>query len=252
MIDDRRATFERFEMKQPIETIQKIESMLGSMENVMEIDGESVPHSKEELGILYEIACGMHDVPNTEGYIIHCGMHRGSSLCVMGEALKRNRSMIKPVIGLDPYWNTAIHWNTMTADGSVTIQDRSKESEFLWNEAYRLLRENIKHFDLSFFVCPVIFSDLGFFEMFTLPARIIFIDTWHVYKHLKNEIEIILPNLNNNGWLIVHDYWQYHPGIIHALNEFLDTQTDYDITPYCWQYSDMEFGSLIMMRLKHK
>ena len=76
------------------------------------------------------------------------------------------------------------------------------------------------------------YDDRGFFDFWTMPVRLIFIDTSHTYEQTKLEIEKSIPHIVNDGWLALHDYHDAHPGVVCAVNEFLDSQTEYDLEVY--------------------
>ena len=226
MIDDRRASFATFEFKEPAETRKVVQSM----EDVMRVDSDSIWHSGLELDMLYELAYGMHNAPGTKGHIIHCGMHRGGSICVMGAALCKSGSMYKPVIGFDPYW-----------------KESYRGVEGFWGESYRILRENIHHFGLSDYVCPIIFKDTRFLSMFSIWTRLVFIDTSPQYDHKKEEIRVSLSHLVDNGYLVFHDYCPAQEGVITAVNEFIDNQTNYHLNIY-----NLRGSSMVLIQVKRK
>ena len=97
-MEDRRNQFQEFVLKEPDQTRRIVDSMY----NVMKIDSDSIWHSHADLYAYYELAAGMHDVSENSGYVIHCGIHRGGSLCIMAEAVK-TKGLDRPVIGIDPF-----------------------------------------------------------------------------------------------------------------------------------------------------
>ena len=228
--EDRRDRFVQFELKHPEETRQAVQSV----ESVVRTDEEhSIYHDWIELCILYELACGFHDAPDVSGYIVHCGIHRGGSLCVM--ALGTFNSLTTtPVIGIDPYDTRRTH------NG---IEDFS-------GVAYRILRENIHVLKLIDFVCPIIFDDVKLFDFFKVPIRIAFIDSLHEYDHTKREIELLLPNLVDNGWFVFDDYLPEPNGIMDAVNEFIDSNTEFEFNLYCYQYPDMKYSSMVFIQVR--
>ena len=225
MMDDRRNSFPEFELKAP----ERTRGVVRPMEDMMRIDKDSIWHSQTELDALYELAYGLHDTPGTQGHIIHCGIHRGGSICVMGAGARDSRSMLKPVIGIDPYYNSSYEGR----DG-------------FWNESYRQARENIHHFGLADYICPIIFEDTKLFGTFRIPTRITFIDTTHLYEHTKEEIQLLVPNLVDNGWLVFHDYSSDYE-VIPAVNEFIDNQTDYELSNY---HLDLKYSTMLIMQVK--
>lgn len=237
MIEDKRSQFKVFELKDP----SKTRKIVGSMESVMRLDINSIFHADLDLDVLYELAYGYHNASEDwdRGYVVNCGVHHGGSLCVMGEAVRRNRSVLKPVIGIDPYLNTA-------------IEGKEGSSKELWDIAYRTSRENIHHFGLEYFVCPVIFGAAAFFDVAKFRSRVILIDTSHIYEETKKEIEMLMPSLIDGGWVVFDDYFPRHSDVMIAVNEFIDTQQTWDLDLYSIQFSDMGYSPMILMQARKK
>ena len=228
MTTDKRDGFLRFTLKQPDKSGHIVQAMM----DTMQVEKTEHPHDVLELSILYELAYGLHDSTGVEGFVVNCGMYRGTSMCVMAEAV-RTANQINPVIGIDPYYD-------IPDDG------------IYYAEMYAALRRNIEVFNLGNYTCPIIYDDVGFFELFNLQARVIFVDTNHLYKHTKNEIDMLSPLLCRGGWFVIHDYWDEEPGVMRAVNEFLDTQTMYNLTSYCMRYSDGNYGKMVLMEVIRK
>lgn len=171
--------------------------------------GRSVLHTYLELSALYELAIGFHDQHNVWGYIVQFGLYYGGSACVMGLGLKHNRRQIKPIIALDPY---------------PEITDASLK------DAYHAMKDNIKNLHLEKYVCPIIFDDVEFInDVWNLPVRIAMIDANHTYEDVQSEIAAIRPYVVSGGWMVFDDYRDANPGVVHAINEFIDTERLSDI-----------------------
>ncbi len=97
-MEDRRNQFQEFVLRQPRKTKKVVDPMC----QMMMVNKNSVWHSFAELYVYYELAAGMHDVSENSGHIIHCGVHRGGSLCVMAEAV-RIKGLDKPIWAIDPF-----------------------------------------------------------------------------------------------------------------------------------------------------
>ena len=222
--------FNKFELKSPIKTRESVKFI----ENVIRSEHDSILHSRFELDVLYELAYGMHDLPGTSGHIIHCGMHRGGSICVMAQAVRDSGSMLKPVIGIDPY-----------------VKEFRRTQPDFRNNACMLMYDNIHKLSLEDCICPILFDDTKFFDMFSIPSRIIFIDSSHLYDHTKEEIRLLLPNLVNNGWLVFHNYAPKED-VVTVVNEFIDNQTDYDLNLYYLADipGDLRDNSMILMQVR--
>ena len=215
-VEDRRSRFDVFKLKQPEMTRKVVKSMINKIRiEDYSLTGEnenSILHHAGELQILYELAAGFHNAHDEMGYIIHCGIYRAGSLCIMGTGMRDAGFGFKPIIALDPYY-----------------AGDAQKKKFL-TKNYMLARQNIDQFNLQDYVCPIIYGDTSFFENTKLlqrskmRLRLVFIDTNHTYEHTKKEIECFFPNLIDNAWLVFHDYHPDHPGVITAVNEFIDNQ----------------------------
>lgn len=97
--------------------------------------------------------------------------------------------------------------------------------QYDFNQAYTTLKKHGRRSTMlrqNSLVAAQMFSD-DFFDF-------IYIDSWHIYKHIKREIELYWPKLKSGGILAGHDYvdgWTdqrtdiFHPyGVIQAVDEF--------------------------------
>ena len=183
------------------------------------INAESVLVWKDEPLALYELARGYHNKPETQGYVLDFGTHRGGSACIMASAVRDSGTPFKPVMTLDLFLYN--HRNPSDYNTWFATQD------YLESRAafYKL---NLAHE----YVCPMMFQDNKFLDFWNLPTRLIFVDTSHTYKQTKLEIEKSIPHVIDDGWLVLHDYRDEHPDVIRAVNEFLDSQKEYDLDVY--------------------
>ena len=165
----------------------------------------------DEYTALFEIARGYHNKPETEGYVIEFGTHRGASACMLAGAIKDSGTSFKPIFTMDIY----------------------PPNDLFHDQNYKEARESFVRADLLDFVCPMTCDGFLFRQFWNLPARMIFIDTSHTYENTKREIQESLPLIVDDGWLVLHDYGgEYGEGVVRALNEFLDNQTEYDLDFY--------------------
>lgn len=67
------------------------------------------------------------------------------------------------------------------------------------------------------------------FSEFNGEMDFIFIDGSHHYDYVKNDTEIALKMIRENGYIFWHDYNSIWPGVVAYLNEFLDNYPDMNI-----------------------
>ena len=194
--------YRKLELKDSVNTKQFISNYFGRFIE----DGSEILHTNDELLAYYELALGIHDDRELSGYILHLGCWQGGSLCLMGEAVKASNVRRKLVIGVDPY--------------------PSWYKRSLMRHNYMVVREKIIDFDLEQQVCLVHHQDVPFFEVASIPARLIFIDTFHDANYLRQEIRVVLPNLVKDGWVIFHDYSDEYPEFVNVVNEFVGLKSE--------------------------
>ena len=181
----------------------------------------------DECLLLYELAYGYHNKPETEGFVLDFGTHRGASSSIMGSAVRDsindgNSNIVSPVMTVDLY-----PYRTNGEDDFHTDNYLQARESFI--------RSGLIHTD----VCFVMYDDRKFFSFWNNPIRIAFIDTSHDYVHTKIEIDNIMPRILDDGWVVFHDYSdeEWGDGVKRAINEFLDTQEVYDLDVYFVEYS---------------
>ena len=210
---DRSKSFKPLVFKDP----EGSQAAVNKIVETIRTDNDSVWVWFDERIALYELARGYHNKPETQGYILEFGSHRGASACIMGTGVRDSGTTFKPVFTLDPYFyngDDLNHFNTQSY-----LQARAAYAKTGLANNY---------------VCPMIFNDLELLKFWNLPTRLIFIDTSHQYEHTKQEIEQAISHVMDDGWLVLHDYCDKSWGqeVIRALNEFLDEQIEYDLDVY--------------------
>lgn len=55
----------------------------------------------------------------------------------------------------------------------------------------------------------------------------IYIDSWHVYKHVYSTLNAVLPKMGNNGIICLHDYAFCECGVVYAVDDFMKEQSKY-------------------------
>jgi len=173
--------------------------------------------SDHELGLLYELAKGLHGGAETQGYVVELGSWCGSSACALGMAV-RDAELAFPVVAVDYY-------------GGCDEQDTG------WRECtfpYIAAREAYHEMGLAWdHVIQVISLTNRFGEIWDKPTRLLFIDSSHTYWVTSREIEQYVPHVVEGGWVVFHDYeWHESPECAPAINDWLGTVADWDTAQY--------------------
>ena len=172
----------------------------------------------EEQISLYEIARGYHSKPETAGYVLEFGSWCcGTSILLTKAMIQREDDDYLPVVTVDPF---RFHPNNPYGPEMVThLQSWWMHHRYGDEIYYGLVR--------------VVSEDLTFMRLWNNPIRLVFIDTTGQYEHTKAEIAACLPFLVDDSWLVFHDYYEpYQDGLIDAIDEFVEDQTDWEIQPY--------------------
>ena len=158
--------------------------------------------SLDEYIVLYEIARGYHDDPDTKGYVVEYGTNRGASASVMARGLlDSSDEILFPVFTIDPF-----------------------HKEYWGDNAHRDSREVFTLLGLLHeYVCPMTSLSYEVQKWWNLPIRVLFVDAGHGYRSTKREIFDSLPFLVDKGWIICHDYEEEYLDVVRAVNAFLDS-----------------------------
>ena len=180
----------------------------------------------DEYIMLYEIVRGYHDRHHITGYVMEYGTNRGASASVMARgALDSSDEMSFPVFTIDPFHK---EWS-----GDDAHRD-SREVFILLG----LLHEHI---------CPMTSLSHEVQKWWNLPVRVLFVDGSRVYRSAKRDIFGSLPFMVDRGWIICHDYEEEYPGVVQAVNEFLDSPDAEGIKVYFHSHR-----TIIMRIRKHE
>ena len=173
---------------------------------------------ERERLMLYEIALGLHNRPETVGYVLEFGSWCLGSAIMMTKAMKKRNDGYLPIVTVDAY-----HYNPKNPFNIVLLtylESRRLHFQFGEGEIYsHLIR--------------VANDCIDFMKVWAKPLRVVFIDTIGDYEHTNREIQSVLPHLVDDSWLVFHDYYEpYQSGLIDAINHFLDADNGWKIKPY--------------------
>ena len=174
------------------------------------------PNHSSGLPFLYELAAGFHSPSDTNGFCIEFGTYLGGSTCVMAEAIKdHNQQLPLFTININPHVNPYIPADP-DHDKQLLIHQNSSIPPFLFHKL-----------QLTDYICSIIYDDAKLLELWNLPLRFAFIDSDHSYDHTYNLLQKTFDNLVINGWILVHDYYEYGNNfpVIPATNAFIDQNT---------------------------
>lgn len=179
----------------------------------------TVWHSPQELAFYYELAAGMYQPRDTEGYILQCGCWCGGSACAFAGGLRDHPSPFSPAIAID-------HFGHMKHGLDLR---QMKEMPFLETRRTQYKLGLKRHLTL------VVSYDVEYLEAFwKRPIRVGFIDSSHAEKHTLDEIRAIEPWVVKNGFLAFHDYYVDSLNVKNAVNTYF-SKLDRDFEAYNFQ-----------------
>ena len=164
-----------------------------------------IRHTMEELYFLYDLARGEYDT--LDGYIFQAGVLCGGSACVLASALKDARRSDKPVIGVDVFRKAS--WSVFG----------SEHEHWPYMEA----RQNTMALNLHDWLCLSMCFDVVFAEFLKTGFRIIVLDSDHKHKHVLRQLNVMIPLVVDNGFMVIHDYYETHCGVKQAVDEYFDS-----------------------------
>ena len=157
----------------------------------------------EEICVLYELARGLHDDAEIDGYCVDLGTFRGGSAAAMALGV-RDGGQTAPVQTVDPY-----------AEPCPRKHDPQRYN-------YAEARETFMRLGVEDYVYQHITRSDMFFTTWRCLVRVAFIDTSHSYEDTQEEIEEACLGLEFGGWIVFHDYSETYPGVRYAVDEFVD------------------------------
>lgn len=175
----------------------------------------------EELAALYEVARGLHhNRPDTQGYVVELGSYRSGSACALALGLRDASTRWKPVVTVDSYgWTSDPAPQCQPADipaSIIPVRGDEPGLESAWVLEHRNHEQNYVQARRAYWalglasdhICPVIIRTQTFFQLWSRPLRVVFVDASHEYDRTFLEIQGSLAHLCEDGWLVFHDYYR--------------------------------------------
>lgn len=164
--------------------------------------------SDHELGLLYEVAHGLHGGDPVSGHVVELGTKQGGTASALALGTRAGGGLA-PVITVDCY---------QREDPSATF-DHLAARETFW--ALELGPER---------VCQVVTYTDVFLRFWNRPIRVLFHDPSHVYEDTRDEMAAALPHLVDDSWMIFDDFGgPWGDGVIRAVEEWLASQQEWDL-----------------------
>ena len=175
-----------------------------------------IRHTMEELYFLYDLARGEYNAPDHPGYIFQAGVFCGGAACTMALGIKDARNMNKPLVAVDVF---------KLAGWSVFPEDKTH-----WGLLET--RQNMLELGVEDWMCLGMCNDVATAQLLRPNFRIIVFDSDHKYKHVLRQLNVMTPLVVDNGFMVIHDYYETHCGVKQAVDEYF---IDYDARPF-WIY----------------
>lgn len=154
---------------------------------------------------------------------IELGTYLGKSAALMGSLIRKN--------------NKKIEFYTVDIFENIT-NDKAYHEDFQINNGniYNQFLENIKKCGVENYVKPIVSKTSEAADRF--PDKyfdFIFIDAAHDYNSVNADLHKWYPKLKDNGIIAGHDYANYAPGVIKAVDEFFGNRVIKPIQGTTWR-----------------
>lgn len=149
--------------------------------------------------------------------ICDVGVWKGQSTINMAKCLKNNPQQ-GLVFAVDTFLGSSEHW--------YDNADRKRSLKLIhgYPSFYYTFLTNVFCHEVEDFVVPVIATTYSAYLMFAhsnIKFDLIHIDAEHEYLAVKNDIENYWNLLNHDGVMICDDYSSNWPGVVRAVDEFV-------------------------------
>ena len=160
-------------------------------------------HTELELCFYYEIAAGLHDKEPLDGTVVNIGVFRGGATCAMALGMQHNNKRHEPMIAVDSFYDSP----------------GQRYTQYNFN----IVRNFLDYMGITKQVCIIACEDTNFFKLFPRKSvRVMLLDTNHSADYVRFQLSYAKDFIVPGGWLLVHDYSHEHPGVIEAVDEFVD------------------------------
>ena len=132
-----------------------------------------------------------------KGPIVEIGSYCGKSSIYIGEACKKNNSLLY-----------AIDHHTGSEENQIGWEYHDKElfdSETGKINTFPEFRKNIRNFDLENFVIPIVSDSILVAKFWTINLSMVFIDGGHSEKAAFNDFNNWSEKIMKDGFLAIHD-----------------------------------------------
>ena len=132
-----------------------------------------------------------------KGPIVEIGSYCGKSSIYIGEACKKNNSLLY-----------AIDHHTGSEENQIGWEYHDKElfdSETGKINTFPEFRKNIRNFDLENFVIPIVSDSILVARFWTINLSMVFIDGGHSEKAAFNDFNNWSEKIMKDGFLAIHD-----------------------------------------------
>ncbi|MDQ4040527.1 MAG: class I SAM-dependent methyltransferase [Actinomycetota bacterium] len=162
-----------------------------ALEPALEIEGYTLP---VELNMLYHLALEIEG----PGAVVEIGSYLGRSTVVLGRAVADGGR--EPVIAVDP------HTSALGYEGE---EPRATDREFLRNVERAGVADHVRLMHTTSVEAAAGWSGE--------PVRLLFVDGWHSYDAVTEDVRAWGPYLTPTAWIVFDDV--NHPGLRPAIRD---------------------------------
>ena len=160
--------------------------------------------------------------------VVEVGSWRGLSACLLAHALKQQQR--GGVLFCADTWLGSIEfWNLTSTNG---MPDLTRDMSLV-NGAptvYHTFMSNMVHAHVSAYIVPMpMTSSMAARLLDGVGVDLIHLDAAHEYDDVKQDLRLWLPRLNRCGVLLGDDYMEYWPGVVRAVDEFVQEHPELDV-----------------------
>lgn len=141
-------------------------------------------------------------VDSPQGQILEVGTWMGKSACILAGSCKHRGDGSK-VFCVDPFDQRGTDWQR-EFHKRLTGATASTFDQFIANACR-----------LGFYdeVIPIAKPSEDVLGLIAQPLRLVFLDGWHDYDHVKLEFSLVSPQIVKGGFLALHDSTDDFPGV---------------------------------------